>query len=76
METRFRPKRSGYEKGQRLRAELTNAMPQDVTVHWHGMAIVNDMDGDVHLLLNSKMKPSPGIDFCVKHSQEMSSSRR
>jgi FtsP/CotA-like multicopper oxidase with cupredoxin domain len=36
-------------KGQRLRAELTNAMPQDVTVHWHGIAIVNDMDGDVHL---------------------------
>jgi FtsP/CotA-like multicopper oxidase with cupredoxin domain len=32
-------------KGQRLRAELTNAMPQDVTVHWHGIAIVNDMDG-------------------------------
>src|ERR1700704_4709513 len=33
------------KKGQRLRAELTNAMPQDVTVHWHGIAIVNDMDG-------------------------------
>lgn len=33
------------QKGQRLRAELTNAMPQDVTVHWHGIAIVNDMDG-------------------------------
>ena len=33
------------KKGERLRAELTNAMPQDVTVHWHGIAIVNDMDG-------------------------------
>jgi FtsP/CotA-like multicopper oxidase with cupredoxin domain len=32
-------------KGQRLRAEVTNAMPQGVTVHWHGIAIVNDMDG-------------------------------
>lgn len=32
-------------KGERLRARLTNAMPQDVTVHWHGLAIVNDMDG-------------------------------
>ncbi|AEV71070.1 putative multicopper oxidase [Mycolicibacterium rhodesiae NBB3] len=32
-------------KGERLRAALTNAMPQDVTVHWHGIAIVNDMDG-------------------------------
>jgi FtsP/CotA-like multicopper oxidase with cupredoxin domain len=33
------------KKGARLRAELTNAMPQGVTVHWHGIAIVNDMDG-------------------------------
>ena len=33
------------KKGERLRAELTNAMPQDVTVHWHGIAIVNHMDG-------------------------------
>ena len=32
-------------KGERLRAELTNALPQAVTVHWHGIAIVNDMDG-------------------------------
>ncbi len=32
-------------KGERLRAELTNALPQGVTVHWHGIAIVNDMDG-------------------------------
>jgi multicopper oxidase len=32
-------------KGDRLRAKLTNAMPQDVTVHWHGIAIANDMDG-------------------------------
>ncbi|MGO4442648.1 multicopper oxidase family protein [Mycobacterium sp. 2YAF39] len=32
-------------KGDRLRANLSNAMPQDVTVHWHGIAIVNDMDG-------------------------------
>jgi FtsP/CotA-like multicopper oxidase with cupredoxin domain len=33
------------KKGERLRAALTNAMPQDVTAHWHGIAIVNDMDG-------------------------------
>jgi FtsP/CotA-like multicopper oxidase with cupredoxin domain len=32
-------------KGDRLRAELTNALPQGVTVHWHGIALVNDMDG-------------------------------
>jgi multicopper oxidase len=33
------------KKSERLSAHLTNAMPQDVTVHWHGIAIVNDMDG-------------------------------
>lgn len=32
-------------KGETLRAQLTNALPQDVTVHWHGIAIVNNMDG-------------------------------
>ncbi len=32
-------------KGERLRAELTNALPQGVTAHWHGIALVNDMDG-------------------------------
>jgi FtsP/CotA-like multicopper oxidase with cupredoxin domain len=32
-------------KGDRFRARLTNALPQGVTVHWHGLAIVNDMDG-------------------------------
>lgn len=32
-------------KGDRIQAQLTNALPQDVTVHWHGIAIVNDMDG-------------------------------
>jgi multicopper oxidase len=33
------------KKGERLHADLTNAMPQGVTVHWHGIALVNDMDG-------------------------------
>src|SRR6202030_1255937 len=31
------------KKGERLRAELTNALPQDVTVHWHGIALVTHM---------------------------------
>jgi FtsP/CotA-like multicopper oxidase with cupredoxin domain len=32
-------------KRQRLHAELTNSLPQGVTVHWHGLAIPNPMDG-------------------------------
>ncbi|MGV9614350.1 multicopper oxidase family protein [Nocardia xishanensis] len=32
-------------KGDVLRAELTNALPVPSTVHWHGIALRNDMDG-------------------------------
>jgi len=32
-------------KGGRLRATVTNDLPQPTTVHWHGLAIPNDMDG-------------------------------
>src|SRR5690349_17521407 len=32
-------------KGQRLRAVVSNALPADISIHWHGIAIVNGMDG-------------------------------
>jgi FtsP/CotA-like multicopper oxidase with cupredoxin domain len=32
-------------KGQTLRANVTNKLPADTTVHWHGIAVPNDMDG-------------------------------
>ncbi|MGW4248939.1 multicopper oxidase family protein, partial [Nocardia sp. NPDC004722] len=32
-------------KGEVLRADLTNALPAPTTVHWHGLALRNDMDG-------------------------------
>lgn len=32
-------------RGARLRVDLTNQLPQPTTVHWHGLAIRNDMDG-------------------------------
>lgn len=32
-------------KGQRLRADVTNNLSADTSIHWHGLAIVNDMDG-------------------------------
>jgi len=31
--------------GDRLRVDLTNQLPDATTVHWHGVAIRNDMDG-------------------------------
>ena len=32
-------------RGDPLRADLTNNLPQPTTVHWHGLALRNDMDG-------------------------------
>jgi len=32
-------------KGERMRATVTNKLAADTSVHWHGLAIVNDMDG-------------------------------
>src|SRR6201993_422532 len=32
-------------RGETLRATVTNNLPADTTVHWHGLAIPNPMDG-------------------------------
>ncbi|WP_043739214.1 multicopper oxidase family protein [Nocardia asiatica] len=32
-------------RGEVLRAEVTNSLPAPTTVHWHGIALRNDMDG-------------------------------
>ena len=32
-------------KGETLRAQVTNQLPVDTTIHWHGVALRNDMDG-------------------------------
>lgn len=32
-------------RGEVLRADLTNALPAPTTIHWHGVAMRNDMDG-------------------------------
>ncbi|WP_054814007.1 multicopper oxidase family protein [Nocardia arizonensis] len=32
-------------RGEVLRAQITNALPAPTTVHWHGVALRNDMDG-------------------------------
>lgn len=31
--------------GDRLRLQLHNGLPESTTIHWHGLAIRNDMDG-------------------------------
>ncbi|ALJ21595.1 multicopper oxidase family protein [Microbacterium sp. No. 7] len=32
-------------KGDRVKVAVTNGLPEDTTVHWHGIRIRNDMDG-------------------------------
>ena len=32
-------------RGDLLRAELSNELPAESTIHWHGVALRNDMDG-------------------------------
>lgn len=36
-------------QGSRLRIELENRLPQETTVHWHGVRVPNAMDGVPHL---------------------------
>jgi multicopper oxidase len=31
--------------GDRIRVDLTNELPDDTSIHWHGIALRNDMDG-------------------------------
>ncbi len=49
-------------KGQRLSAHLTNRLPHDTTVHWHGLAIPNDMDG-VPVLTQPAVPPGQGFHY-------------
>ncbi len=34
-----------YRQGDRVRIDVRNALPQDTTVHWHGLRVPNAMDG-------------------------------
>ncbi|WP_280310754.1 multicopper oxidase family protein [Nocardia abscessus] len=47
-------------RGEVLRAEVTNALPAPTTVHWHGLALRNDMDGTPDL---TQPAISPGSTF-------------
>ncbi|WP_458686552.1 multicopper oxidase family protein [Nocardia tengchongensis] len=33
------------KRGEVMQADLTNALPAPTTIHWHGIALRNDMDG-------------------------------
>ena len=46
--------------GEQLRVDLRNSLPQPTTVHWHGIALRNDMDG-VPALTQDQI--DPGAEF-------------
>ena len=52
--------------GDRLKVEVTNSLPDPTTVHWHGLALRNDMDG-VPGLTQASIPPSGAMtyDFVV-----------
>lgn len=49
-------------KGGMLRAALTNRLSADTTIHWHGLAIPNDMDG-VPVLTQPPVNPGQRFDY-------------
>src|SRR5688572_14874366 len=38
-----------YKQGDTLRVELANHLPEDTTIHWHGVRVPNAMDGVPHM---------------------------
>ena len=38
-----------FKQGERLQIEVENRLPQETTVHWHGIRLPNAMDGVPHL---------------------------
>ena len=38
-----------FRQGERLMVEIENLLPEDTTVHWHGVRLPNAMDGVPHL---------------------------
>jgi multicopper oxidase len=49
-------------KGETLRAQVSNTLPRDTTIHWHGLAIPNDMDG-VPVLTQQPIPAGQGFTY-------------
>jgi FtsP/CotA-like multicopper oxidase with cupredoxin domain len=51
-------------KGDTLRATFTSRIPQPTSVHWHGVALRNDMDGT--LVTQQPIQPGAGFTYQFK----------
>jgi FtsP/CotA-like multicopper oxidase with cupredoxin domain len=49
-------------EGDRLRVTVQNHLPQDTTVHWHGLPIPNAMDG-VPNVTQSPIRPGQSFTY-------------
>jgi len=49
-------------RGDLLRAQVTNQLPDPTTVHWHGVALRNDMDG-VPALTQAPIAPGAAMRY-------------
>jgi FtsP/CotA-like multicopper oxidase with cupredoxin domain len=38
-----------FRRGDRVRINITNRLPESTTVHWHGLVLPNVMDGAAHI---------------------------
>lgn len=48
--------------GERLELRLRNDLPEDTTIHWHGLALRNDMDG-VHDVTQAPIRPGETFTY-------------
>jgi len=54
-------------KGDTVRATFTNRVAQETAVHWHGVALRNDMDGT--LVTQQPIRPGAGFTYEFKASE-------
>ncbi|MBA8792879.1 FtsP/CotA-like multicopper oxidase with cupredoxin domain [Friedmanniella endophytica] len=50
------------EPGDELRIRVRNGLPEPTTVHWHGLALRNDMDGVPDVTM-APIAPGAGFDY-------------
>lgn len=55
-------------RGDRIQAILRNDLPEETSIHWHGLALRNDMDGVPHLTQDAvKSGDAFTYDFIAPH---------
>jgi len=50
------------KQGDRIRVNVTNDLPEETTIHWHGMILPNQMDGPAEITQNP-IKPGGSFSY-------------